>query len=333
MKVKIFHYVPDVDAFVVTEEYAQIARALDLWEWSPVVWIGRLFALDNDYGEHWFDNWHARETRINSARRAGMSTEDLLVIDPDRFMDGKDGPCHSDAIRREFWHDVLDSLELSYSLLFAKARAENEDRRNGPDDDFIEDLEERIHAIATAAISDRAKERAPAMKDVMTNRPAIVTLCGSTRFYEAFRQAQYEETMAGRIVLTVGFLPGQVHGESVGCTREQKQKLDELHYHKIAMSDQILVLNVDGYVGESTRREIALAWLLLKQIRWLDERAANEWMLDTENAQQLAEDSHTHKRNGWKFVAKDDFQAVLPEDEIPMVIAERKRATAQRSQR
>lgn len=105
-------------------------------------------------------------------------------------------------------------------------------------------------------------------------RPTIVCLCGSTRFYEAFQSANYEETMAGRIVLSVGFYPhriAQVHGEDVGCTLEQKIALDELHMRKIDLADEILVLNVDGYIGASTKREVAYAQAMGKRIRWLEE--------------------------------------------------------------
>src|SRR4051812_22694536 len=63
--------------------------------------------------------------------------------------------------------------------------------------------------------------------------PKIVVLCGSTRFYETFQQANFEETMKGNIVLSVGFYPHadvnkNLHGEDVGCTPEQKINLDEL---------------------------------------------------------------------------------------------------------
>jgi hypothetical protein len=91
-------------------------------------------------------------------------------------------------------------------------------------------------------------------------RPRIVCLCGSTKFYEAFMRANYEETMAGRIVLSVGFFmhrPDTVHGEALGCTPEQKIQLDELHLRKIDLADESLVLNVNGYIGESTARELA----------------------------------------------------------------------------
>lgn len=101
----------------------------------------------------------------------------------------------------------------------------------------------------------------------------VVCLCGSTRFYQAFQEANYQETMAGKIVLTVGFYPhatAEMHGETIGITPEQKADLDTLHLDKIAMADEVLILNVDGYVGDSTRREIAYARALGKPVRWLE---------------------------------------------------------------
>ena len=70
----IFRYLDNLlDAFDVSEMYRDIADTLGLTEWTPVVWIGRLFALDNDYGEHWFDNWELRRaegtTRTAPAHR------------------------------------------------------------------------------------------------------------------------------------------------------------------------------------------------------------------------------------------------------------------------
>jgi hypothetical protein len=106
-----------------------------------------------------------------------------------------------------------------------------------------------------------------------TQRPTIVTLCGSTRFYDAWQKANYEETMAGRIVLMVGFYPhsqNQAHGEQVGCTPEQKIALDELHMRKIDLCDEILVLNCENYIGQSTAREIAYAQSLGKRVRYLE---------------------------------------------------------------
>ena len=103
--------------------------------------------------------------------------------------------------------------------------------------------------------------------------PTIVCLCGSTRFYGVFQKANFEETMKGNIVLSVGFYPhsqGLAHGQETGVTPKQKDALDELHKRKIDVADEILVLNVDGYVGNSTASEIRYALARGKPIRWLD---------------------------------------------------------------
>lgn len=103
--------------------------------------------------------------------------------------------------------------------------------------------------------------------------PRIVCLCGSTRFYREFQEANYRETMKGRIVLSVGFYPhaeADAHGESTGITPEEKVGLDRLHFRKIELADEVLVLNKNGYVGYSTGREIEHARRLGKPIRWLE---------------------------------------------------------------
>jgi hypothetical protein len=103
--------------------------------------------------------------------------------------------------------------------------------------------------------------------------PKIVVLCGSTRFYQQFQRANYEETMAGNIVLSVGFYMHRseaAHGEKWGCTIEQKIALDELHKRKIDLADEVFVLNVGGYIGESTRSEIEYAQALGMPIRYLE---------------------------------------------------------------
>ncbi|MFQ5638540.1 MAG: hypothetical protein ACE5IR_11155 [bacterium] len=46
--VQVFKYIEQLDAFVPADEYRQIAERLGLVAWNPVVWIGRLFTLDND---------------------------------------------------------------------------------------------------------------------------------------------------------------------------------------------------------------------------------------------------------------------------------------------
>lgn len=89
--------------------------------------------------------------------------------------------------------------------------------------------------------------------------PEIVVLCGSTRFYAEFVRLNYELTMQGKIVLSIGFVPGGEHAGDVGCTPEEKIALDELHKRKIDLADRVHVINIDGYIGESTRSEIDYA--------------------------------------------------------------------------
>lgn len=95
-------------------------------------------------------------------------------------------------------------------------------------------------------------------------RPTIVVLCGSSRFYCEYQQVNYDRTMAGEIVLSIGFYPhGKAehgHGEGVGHDSAQKLALDELHKRKIDVADYVLVVSDEtGYFGESTRGEIEYA--------------------------------------------------------------------------
>lgn len=104
-----------------------------------------------------------------------------------------------------------------------------------------------------------------------------MTLCGSTRFKAAFDEANYRLTMAGKIVLSVGFVPSMDgrHGEGEGATPAQKIALDVIHKQKIDMSDEVFVLDVGGYIGESTRSEIEHAAKAGKPIYYLE--SVNEW--------------------------------------------------------
>jgi hypothetical protein len=103
-------------------------------------------------------------------------------------------------------------------------------------------------------------------------RPVMVTLCGSTRFKKEFIQANFTETMAGRIVLSVGWWS---HADADVYTPDEKVKenLDALHLRKIDRSDEILVINVGDYIGESTRREIDYARAQGKVVRFLEPSA------------------------------------------------------------
>ena len=94
-------------------------------------------------------------------------------------------------------------------------------------------------------------------------KPKIVCLCGSTRLQTEFEEAQRDETLAGRIVLSVGFFTFY----SWLLKDEVKQRLDELHLRKIDLCDEVLVINARGYIGESTSKEIQYALSHGKPIR------------------------------------------------------------------
>jgi hypothetical protein len=110
------------------------------------------------------------------------------------------------------------------------------------------------------------------MATELGKRPAIVTLCGSTRFWQTFQRASLQETLAGKIVLSIGAATGTDDEHFGNLPAEQyfavKEMLDELHLHKVAMADEVLVLNVGGYVGQSTAREVAFAVERGKPLRW-----------------------------------------------------------------
>lgn len=102
------------------------------------------------------------------------------------------------------------------------------------------------------------------------NFPIIVTLCGSTRFKDAYIKAQRDEEIGGKVVFSSGFFGHHEPGfDMSGAPGSLKELIDKLHLRKIEMSDEILVLDVDGYIGESTRREIEHATKLGKRIRYL----------------------------------------------------------------
>lgn len=152
--VQAFRYVAELDAFLVTEELTRICDHLGLTEWTPVVWMGRYFARDNDVGEHWFDNWDERESLEERARALGIDDFHLMVIVPERFADGFDGPCHPPELRKSFWTEVLRSLTLSHEFLFAEARFQNEENRVRAPETFLPDLEARIQSIREGKLND-----------------------------------------------------------------------------------------------------------------------------------------------------------------------------------
>jgi hypothetical protein len=127
------------------------------------------------------------------------------------------------------------------------------------------------------------------------NFPVIVTLCGSTRFWRTFQRAGLDETMAGRIVLSIGAASGTDDEHFGNLPRDEyervKTMLDTLHLRKIDLCDEILVLNCDGYVGESTAREVAYAKRHGRRVRWLEVGLTDEAVANLQRAYAAKEES------------------------------------------
>lgn len=104
----------------------------------------------------------------------------------------------------------------------------------------------------------------------------VITLCGSTRFRDAFIEAQKRLTLEGNIVISVGLFghagDDEVwEGMSEDTLTSTKRMLDDMHKRKIDMADEILVINVGGYIGSSTKSEIAYARSTGKAVRYLED--------------------------------------------------------------
>lgn len=107
--------------------------------------------------------------------------------------------------------------------------------------------------------------------------PEVVVLCGSTKFKDAFREENKRLSLAGKIVISVGMFG---HADGLKYTPGEKRMLDKVYKRKIDIADRIHVVNVDGYVGKSTRSEIEYAREHGKDITWREPEHA----LETTNA-------------------------------------------------
>lgn len=108
----------------------------------------------------------------------------------------------------------------------------------------------------------------------MVGKYPVITLCGSTRFKNQFMEAQKRLTLEGNIVISVGLFGHSGDSEvwenmDEGTLTKTKEMLDDMHKCKIDMADSIFVINVDGYIGDSTKSEIEYAMKNGKSVRYL----------------------------------------------------------------
>jgi len=104
----------------------------------------------------------------------------------------------------------------------------------------------------------------------MVGKYKVITLCGSTRFKDAFMETQKRLTLEGNIVISVGLFGHS--GDNEVWTKGIKEMLDDMHLRKIDLADEIFVINVGGYIGSSTKTEIEYAEKTGKPVRYLEER-------------------------------------------------------------
>jgi hypothetical protein len=91
----------------------------------------------------------------------------------------------------------------------------------------------------------------------------IICLCGSTKFKKEFEEATWEQSLKEKIVLSVCCF---THHDNLKWSDEQLLLFHDLHKRKIEMADEILVVNVGGYIGKTTKEEIKYAESLGKTV-------------------------------------------------------------------
>ena len=125
----------------------------------------------------------------------------------------------------------------------------------------------------------------------MVGKYKVITLCGSTRFKEQFMEAQKRLTLAGYIVISVGLF-GHAGDQEVwdgmdeGTLSKTKEMLDDMHKRKIDMADEIYVINVGGYIGDSTRSEIQYAEEHGKTVRYYEDTRKDKMLRQLAEARQ-----------------------------------------------
>ena len=103
--------------------------------------------------------------------------------------------------------------------------------------------------------------------DKVNRKYKTITLCGSIKFKDKFLGVQESLTLEGNIIFTPNFF-NTIKKEEISL--DTKKMLDEMHRQKIDMSDEIYVINLNGYIGEATKSEIKYAKLKGKNVSYLE---------------------------------------------------------------
>ena len=100
----------------------------------------------------------------------------------------------------------------------------------------------------------------------------IITLCGSLKFQKEMMEIAEKVALDGNCILT----PVYPVLDNIKRTVEQLEKLKEAHFKRIELSDAILVVNVNNYIGNSTNLEIDYAKKLGKEIIYYTDLIENK---------------------------------------------------------
>lgn len=92
----------------------------------------------------------------------------------------------------------------------------------------------------------------------------IITVCGSMKFYKEMMEITEKLELEGNCMLVPIYNPSKISKDDF--TEEEALMLDKMHKERIKLSDAILVVNVNNYIGSSTKREIEFAKSLNKEI-------------------------------------------------------------------
>lgn len=102
----------------------------------------------------------------------------------------------------------------------------------------------------------------------MVGKYKVITLCGSTKFKDDFIREQKRLSLEGNIIISVGMFGHS--GDNEVWDNDTKEMLDDMHKRKIDMSDEIFVINKDGYIGSSTKSEIEYAVAHGKKVNYME---------------------------------------------------------------
>ena len=91
----------------------------------------------------------------------------------------------------------------------------------------------------------------------------IITVCGSLRFIKEMLQIAEKLELEGNSVLLPIY---NLNKNKDAFNSDEILMLSKMHKEKIKLSDAVLVVNVDGYIGNSTKDEMEFAKKLNKEI-------------------------------------------------------------------